>query len=264
PCGVAGAKPWIGRVFASEWRNRSRSRQSFARRLAVRAWNEHVWIVAAHRILPGLTVIEREDVPQDVVVGGAELEIERTFAPDLEIQARALRLGLAPLVLDIDARAPVPDEVRRIVQIDVARDLRHAAVHVVDHDVVARGRREEHGRHFAMEAALRVVALHIEVEKIGNLPAEPRVSAPEPSIFRVRTVLEKELRVRVRALLHDASFAAVALIHLLIEWDDGAVAYDPVHVLANELVVLPAVHRVPEEVQVVGWAILEGEHGIVP
>src|SRR6185312_13330408 len=98
---VPGSQAGIGRIFGS----RGPGAQAVAGRLAVRAEQVDVRIVAADGILPRLAVIIGIDVPPLIVVGESGLQVDRPTLAEGHIAADALGRGLAPLVLYVDAAA---------------------------------------------------------------------------------------------------------------------------------------------------------------
>ena len=230
--------------------------------LTVRRRQRLARIAAARCVLPRLTVVVTADTTHYLIVRSADLHIEQIIAPG-EIRTAALGLGLALFVLHVDASTR-PHEVRGIVQIDVAVDDRNAAIVRVGHRHAGGRRRidQERGR-LAMEIAGRVVGLHVEVQFVGDLPGHPRVRSPELDVFDEGAILQEGLRVREGAARDDAALGAIVAIDLHVDRDHGAIATDPAHVDAFEIVLLLAVHRIQEEVQIVGRAEFEAHDRVV-
>ena len=251
--GVASA---IGRI------GREAGIQAVTRGLTVRRWQRLARIAAAHCVLPRLTVVVAADPTHHLVVRSADLHIEQVIAPG-EIRTAALSLGLALFVLHVDASA-VPHKVRRIVEIDVALDDRNAAIVRVSHRHAGGRRRiDQERRRLAMEIAGRVVGLHVEVQFVGDLPGHSGVRAPELDVFDEGAIFEESLRVREGAARDHAALGTVVAIDLHVDRDHGAIATDPAHVDAFEIVLLLAVHRIQEEVQIVGRAEFEAHDRVV-
>ena len=197
-----------------------------------------------------LAVVERADLARNLVVGPPNLHIEALGGAPGEIAAPALGLGLALLVLDVDAPAG-PDRSSR--DCSGRRWWRSAECRhcwCINRDAGARRRDHEHRRRFAMELALRCSSPGDRRLKFSlDLPVHAGIHAPEFMSSMNGRYSRKNWALAKVPLVTTQPLRAIRAVDLHVERNHRAVAPDPVHVDALEVILLLAVHRIEVEMQ---------------
>ncbi|KIU01356.1 hypothetical protein QU38_02060, partial [Staphylococcus aureus] len=93
----------------------------------------------------------------------------------------------------------------------------------------------------AQRRGQRALIAGIDLQLVEQLPVETGIDAPEFGLLEEGAIFEEPLGIGIGALGDHAAGGAIAAVVRRVELDRGAVAADPVHVDALELVVLPAI-----------------------